>query len=447
MNEELLIKIYMSMGMSKADATKQAQQDIQQQQGGATGTGTVLLSGPTTVSKTVGRPGMPGTVTTLEPGKSVSTDAALAMIYANDEQGKALRNQLSTALAGLGYTNLTQQQMASTWESLVKQAEAQNASGYKQTPWDLLPMMVQPNPSAGGVSVTISKQTPLGLQDQINAAWNSALGRDATWDEVTKITDLVNQQIEKNPQKTVSKGGVSTVTGFGSDEMRNFIVNQAKKQPDYKTQQNQNFTDWVKKNGGGIKFDLLQADPNFANVRQLYMAGNADEALRTLRSLNTYATAEETQAAGALANAQQSLNAYARQMGVAFDTATAAQTIADGMADENSYKDQIRELAKSYYPAWSKQIDAGQTIASIAYPYMNSMANILELNPAEVSVDNPMIKRALSGMDKDGNPTSQSIWDFEQSLRQDPRWAYTKNARSELDSVARSVLKDFGLAY
>lgn len=446
MNEQQLIDFFMAMGKSKAEATKLAQNYSNQQQSGGV-SGNVYLTSPKTVTKTVGRPGAPSTVSTIVPAESMSADAASALIYADDDKGKAIRSQLTNALASLGYTDLTVPELASTWDSLVKQSEAQAAAGYTQTPWDLLPMMVKANPAAGGVSMTISEQTPLGLQDQVNAAWRSALGRDATWDEVVKITSLVNDQIKKNPQKTVTKGGVSTVTGFGSDEMGNFIVNQAKKQPGFKTQQNQNFTDWVKKNGGGIKFDVLAADPGFANVRSLYMAGNADDALRSMQALATYKGAEEKSIAGQVASDEQKLTQFARQMGVAFDAASAAKSIADGVADADFYNQQIRDLAKSYYPAWSKQIDAGQTMNSIALPYLNSMANILELNPAEVTVDNPAIKRALSGTDKDGNPTSQSVWDFEQGLRQDPRWAYTKNARSELDSVARSVLRDFGLAY
>jgi hypothetical protein len=37
-----------------------------------------------------------------------------------------------------------------------------------------------------------------------------------------------------------------------------------------------------------------------------------------------------------------------------------------------------------------------------------------------------------------------SIYDFEKTLRQDQRWQYTDQARSEASDIATKVLKDFG---
>jgi hypothetical protein len=37
------------------------------------------------------------------------------------------------------------------------------------------------------------------------------------------------------------------------------------------------------------------------------------------------------------------------------------------------------------------------------------------------------------------------LWQFEQELRQDPRWTYTNNAQEDLMGTARQILKNFGL--
>lgn len=305
---------------------------------------------------------------------------------------------------------------------------------------------------AGGggprTTTSVRVQDPRSLQQTINQVWNTYLKRDATWQEIKSITDLVNNEIKSNPiTTTVDAAGNVKTSGFDESAIGAFIINQAKRRPEFKTQQGEDFEGWIDQNAGGIKFSVLVSDPGLDAVRRLYMAGNETDALRALKKLGTVAKAEASGIAGKMATAEQTLSAYARSMGVPFDVKSYAKSIADNMMSEEDVKAQIRELAKSYYPSWSKQLDAGQTMASIAYPYLNSMATVLELNPAEVSIDNPAIKRALASRDKDGNPTSQSLWDFEYSLRQDPRWAYTKNARSEIDSVARSVLRDFGLAY
>jgi hypothetical protein len=37
-----------------------------------------------------------------------------------------------------------------------------------------------------------------------------------------------------------------------------------------------------------------------------------------------------------------------------------------------------------------------------------------------------------------------SIYDFQRTLRKDPRWQYTDNAREESSTAVLGVLRDFG---
>jgi hypothetical protein len=87
------------------------------------------------------------------------------------------------------------------------------------------------------------------------------------------------------------------------------------------------------------------------------------------------------------------------------------------------------------------------TVKQIASPYVNSMANILEVPQDSLSLNDPTINKALTNIDQTGKQTAVPLWQFETNLRQDPRWATTKNAKDTLDSTAHSILQNFGLAW
>lgn len=125
-----------------------------------------------------------------------------------------------------------------------------------------------------------------------------------------------------------------------------------------------------------------------------------------------------------------------------------AKKIAQGTMTVEDAQNALKKTAKAMFPAWQKQIDAGQTVADIASPYMQSMTQILELNPGSINLFDPTIKKALQYKDpKTGQTSSQPIWAFENTLRNDPRWKQTKNAQDSVMQAAHQVLSDFGVTY
>ena len=150
------------------------------------------------------------------------------------------------------------------------------------------------------------------------------------------------------------------------------------------------------------------------------------------------------QAAETVANLRKTASAY----GVEYNEdwyKTSVANILSGKAAQDTYDAQIKEIAKSRYPSLAEQIDAGYTVQSIASPYINSMSQILELNPETISVNDPMIQRSLVYIGPDGKPSQKPIWQMEQDLRKDERWRYTKNAERELMGTGIKLLRDFGL--
>ena len=142
---------------------------------------------------------------------------------------------------------------------------------------------------------------------------------------------------------------------------------------------------------------------------------------------------------------------YAYSMGVQLgDTwyTDRARNVLRGVATIQDYKSEIMNKAKAAFPQWTKQIEAGQSVADIASPYMQSMAQILELPQGSVNLFDTTIKKALNytnpgTLQKEAKP----LWQFENELRADPRWKKTKNAQDSLFQVGHQVLADFGFKY
>lgn len=154
---------------------------------------------------------------------------------------------------------------------------------------------------------------------------------------------------------------------------------------------------------------------------------------------------------GEAGEAVNELREYSWAMGIKLDDkfyTDGARLIVRGMATVQDYKSQIMNKAKASFPQWTDQIEAGQTVADIASPYMQSMAQILELPSGSVNLFDNTIKKALSYTNP-GTLTKEAkpLWQFENELRADPRWKKTKNAQDSLMQVGHQVLADFGFKY
>lgn len=139
---------------------------------------------------------------------------------------------------------------------------------------------------------------------------------------------------------------------------------------------------------------------------------------------------------------------YAASMGVKLDDQAIknqAQLVVRKLATTQDFEDQIRTQAKSAFPGYEQQIDAGVTVKDMASPYEQMMAKELELPSVANGLDDPVIRSAMNGLNKDGKPAGMSLTDFQSSLRNDPRWRSTSNARDSAMDVGAGVLRDMGL--
>jgi hypothetical protein len=107
--------------------------------------------------------------------------------------------------------------------------------------------------------------------------------------------------------------------------------------------------------------------------------------------------------------------------------------------DIDTFKNIIRQTAKIGLPDnLAKLIDTGVDLDTIYSPYKRTMAAILEIPADSISLDDPVLRSAI-GPDK-----PMTLFDFQRTLRKDPRWQFTDQAREEVSDAALRVLRDFG---
>lgn len=122
------------------------------------------------------------------------------------------------------------------------------------------------------------------------------------------------------------------------------------------------------------------------------------------------------------------------------------QNIVRGDASQDQFVTAIRRMAADAFPLYGEQVKGGLDLMDVASPFIQSMSELLELNPADVKLTDPTIRRALAGRtDSSGKAVPTTISDFEDSLRNDARWMYTKNARQTAEGMAASIGKMWGL--
>lgn len=104
-----------------------------------------------------------------------------------------------------------------------------------------------------------------------------------------------------------------------------------------------------------------------------------------------------------------------------------------------TFKNVIRSQAKLGLPdKVANLLDQGLDLEGIYSPYRRLMAATLEVNPDSIDLNNSTLRSAI-GPDKE-----MTLYDFQRTLRKDPRWQFTNNAREEASDSVLKVLRDFG---
>lgn len=151
---------------------------------------------------------------------------------------------------------------------------------------------------------------------------------------------------------------------------------------------------------------------------------------------------------GEAGQVEHDIKTYAYSQGVKIDKQTIknqAQLVVRKVGTAQDMKAQVQAQAESLYPAYSEQLKGGQTMMDIANPYIQQMAQDLDLPIGSITLDDPLIRRALNGLDDKGKPTGLDTPDFEKLIRNDPRWNQSNKTQEDVMAAGKKVLADMGL--
>lgn len=229
-------------------------------------------------------------------------------------------------------------------------------------------------------------------------------------------------------------------TKFGklSSDARNRYVTKIENSDLYK----QGIKSWLI----GIKKDLKQQGSTLTDqqLEDYYIKGIDDTTI--LSEALSGAKFEPGKTGGAQATDYNTLLAVATRNGISsallpkvlgFDTIDQVIKELQTGASIEDFNQKIRNYAKTAMPEWAKKlIDEGNDLTDIISPYRATISDELELPYTSIDVTDRNIQNALAN--------NVSLSELRKQLRKDDRWQYTDKARSEVSSVTRQVLQDFG---
>jgi hypothetical protein len=119
--------------------------------------------------------------------------------------------------------------------------------------------------------------------------------------------------------------------------------------------------------------------------------------------------------------------------------------IATGGESLETLNTYLKEQAKTWFPSFAEQFEAGRTFSDVVQPYAQIAANTLEMDMDGIDWSNPIYSAALNqGPEKAGAPMSFNDWATK--LRTDSvyGWNSTQQANQLAHQVGAALVKGFG---
>jgi hypothetical protein len=113
--------------------------------------------------------------------------------------------------------------------------------------------------------------------------------------------------------------------------------------------------------------------------------------------------------------------------------------LANGELDINRINQDARMMASQGQPQYVRDLlNQGYDLVDVYAPYINQMARELDLDPNTIDLNDSSLRMAIT------DKGDMNLYDFKKALRQDNRWQYTEQAKSDVSTAALGVLRDFG---
>ncbi len=170
------------------------------------------------------------------------------------------------------------------------------------------------------------------------------------------------------------------------------------------------------------------------------------KAQKELRALNAALSKDpEADLTGEAGKFQETLTKYSDSMGLLKsrkEINSYVKGIMEGKVAADTVTDDMRKQAEVLYANFADRLksDPALTVRDLANPYLQVMADTLEIDPQLVKLTDPTIQNAISGT------KLRSLTDFRTDMRNDTRFATTRTAKREAADFAQSLLKGFGFS-
>jgi hypothetical protein len=206
----------------------------------------------------------------------------------------------------------------------------------------------------------------------------------------------------------------------------------------------------IKQTATGLGFALGDSEIESLASQSLYLAGGSSSRVDpSILKKHVAETGRITGQGGTALQTMDSLKTAAYANGVQYNDdwfSNAAKNILTGDGTVEAWNKQIKDAAKSKYAALAPQLDAGMSVMDVASPYMQQMAATFELDPAVMTLDDPLMQKALTNLDKESKPSLKPLWQFQQELKQDDRYFKTNKAHQDMTGLATEIARQFGKA-
>lgn len=271
-----------------------------------------------------------------------------------------------------------------------------------------------------------------------------------------ELEKLFNQAVKQTwtPEKFIAKLRATDWFQTHSANVRNAIMQETSDPATYQANVDQMYATvkdtWGAMFGGKVGKDMLGDKQLRAWAETAHRMGWSEAQLvdKMTQGINYQKLLRRDALGGRAAEIEGQLNALTKQFGVNLGKqwkARQLEKLMEGSDTLSGVQQRVRDLAMREYKAFADRIAAGETLEEIADPYRQKMADLLEMNPHDVSLDNKMIQAALKQQTKNGKPAAMDLHAFEDFVRKDPRWQYTDNAREQVNALTAGLLKTFGL--
>lgn len=206
--------------------------------------------------------------------------------------------------------------------------------------------------------------------------------------------------------------------------------------------------DTVRRQSVQLGFELDDAQVDQLANQALYLAGGtAGNIDATSLKTHVVETGRITGKGGTALQAMDKLKSEAYANGISYNDGwyeTAAKDVLQGTGTMEAWSKQIKDAAKSKYAALASQLDAGMTVRDVVSPYIQDLSSTLERSVNDISLDDPLIQKAITNLDESGKPTIIPLWKFNQMARLDDRFFQTQKANQEFMSLATEIGRQHG---